>query len=186
MAAAVPTKEPETVTAGVTWKWKKSLADYKASDSWVLTYYPRKNGVGLAALPTTADGDDHLFTLSYGVSGLFAAGIYDLKGIVSKGIEKFQVFDGFLEVLPNPTQSGAYDPRSHAQTVLDSIEAVLESRATKEVLSFSVEGNSLSSYPHEQLLTMRSRYRVEVEREKAVERLKAGRASGRLILTRFQ
>jgi hypothetical protein len=117
---------------------------------------------------------------------LYAAGTYDFKGIVSKGTEKFQVFDGFLEVLPNPTASGAFDPRTHAQTVLDSIEAVLESRATKEVLSFSVEGNSLSSYPHEQLLTMRSRYRVEVEREKAVERLKAGRASGRLILTRFQ
>jgi hypothetical protein len=186
MAAAIPTKEPETVTAGVTWTWKKSLADYKASDSWVLTYYPRKNGIGLSAIAATADGDDHLVALSYGVSGLYAVGLYDLKGVVAKGSEKFQVFDGFLEVLPNPAQSGAFDPRTHAQTVLDSIEAVLESRATKEVLSFSVEGNSLSSYPHEQLLAMRSRYRVEVEREKAVERLKAGRGSGRLILTRFQ
>lgn len=186
MAAAIPTKEPETLTAGVTWTWKKSLADYKASDSWVLTYYPRKNGVALSAFTAAADGDDHLVTVAYGISGLFQTGNHDLKGIVAKGAERFQVFDGFLEVLPNPTQSGAYDPRSHAQTVLDSIEAVLESRATKEVLSFSVEGNSLSSYPHEQLLTMRSRYRVEVEREKAVERLKAGRASGRQILTRFQ
>ena len=186
MAAAIPTSEPETLTAGVTWTWKKSLADYKASDSWVLTYYPRKNGTSLSTLATSAVGDDHLVDISYALTAFYIVGTYNLTGIVSKGLEKFQVFEGFLEVLPNPRQSGTFDPRTHAQTVLDSIEAVLESRATKEVLSFSVEGNSLSSYPHEQLLTMRSRYRVEVEREKAVERLKAGRGSGRLILTRFQ
>ena len=186
MAAAIPTREPETVTAGVTWTWKKSLADYKASDGWSLVYYRRKNGEGLSSFASTADGDDHLVSISYALTALFSAGNYDLKGIVAKGLEKFQVFDGFLEIQPNPTQSGAYDPRTHAQTVLDSIEAVLESRATKEVMSFSVEGNSLSSYPHEQLLVLRSRYRIEVEREKAVERLKVGRGSGRRILTRFQ
>ena len=186
MAAATPTKEPETLTAGVTWKWKKSLSDYPASDSWSLVYYFRKDGTTLISIGASADGDDHLFSYQFGLSALISSGKYDLLGVVSKGSEKFLVFDGFVKVLPDPTASAAYDPRTHAEKVLDSIEAVLESRATKEVLSFSVEGNSLSSYPHEQLLVLRSRYRIEVEREKAAERLKVGRASGRRILTRFQ
>ena len=34
MATETPTKEPETVRAGDTIKWKKSVSDYAASDGW--------------------------------------------------------------------------------------------------------------------------------------------------------
>ena len=34
MAAETPTKEPETVRAGDTIKWKKSVSDYAASGGW--------------------------------------------------------------------------------------------------------------------------------------------------------
>ena len=185
MAASTPTKEPETLTSGVTWKWKKTLADYPASE-WGLVYYLRRNGDTLTSYNTTADGDDHLLNVVATITTLRGAGEYDLVGIVTKGAEKFVVYQGRVEVLPNPQQSGAYDPRTHAEKVIDAIEAVLESRATKEILNFSVEGNSLSSIPHADLLALRSRYRIEVEREKAAERLKMGRGSGRRILTRFQ
>ena len=33
--------EPEKLTSGVTWKWKKTISDYPASE-WTLTYYLRK------------------------------------------------------------------------------------------------------------------------------------------------
>jgi len=49
--------EPEKLTSGVTWKWKKTISDYPASE-WTLTYYLRKDGAttsGYAAgTPTTA------------------------------------------------------------------------------------------------------------------------------------
>ena len=187
MAAAIPTKEPETLVAGDTWKWERSLSDYLASDSWSLTYYLRKSGSSAITVTSSADVDAHLVTVAAATTAAYTPGTWDFRGYVTKSAERFEVFNGVLEIETNPaTAASSYDPRTHAEKVLDSIEAVLESRATKEVLSFSVEGNSLSSYPHEQLLVMRSRYRVEVEREKAVERLKVGRASGRLILTRFQ
>ncbi len=35
--------EPEKLTSGVTWKWKKTISDYPASE-WTLTYYLRKSG----------------------------------------------------------------------------------------------------------------------------------------------
>ena len=35
--------EPEKLTVGVTWKWKKTISDYPASE-WTLSYYLRKDG----------------------------------------------------------------------------------------------------------------------------------------------
>jgi hypothetical protein len=51
------------VTAGVTWKWKKTFSDYPASE-WTLTYYLRKNGATATSFNATADGDTHLVTVA--------------------------------------------------------------------------------------------------------------------------
>ena len=48
--------EPEKLTSGVTWKWKKTLSDYPASE-WTLTYYLRKDGATATSFSATADGD---------------------------------------------------------------------------------------------------------------------------------
>ena len=40
MAAEPQDFEPEKLTAGVTWKWEKTLSDYPASE-WTLTYNRR-------------------------------------------------------------------------------------------------------------------------------------------------
>ena len=114
--------EPEKLTAGVTWKWKKTLSDYPASE-WSLCYYLRKDGAGISTFNASADGDTFETTVTAAISAVYAAGVYDFIGIVSKGSEKYLVFDGIVEVLPNPTASAAYDPRTHARRVLDLIEA---------------------------------------------------------------
>ena len=187
MAASTPTKEPETLVAGDTWKWERSLSDYPASDSWSLTYYLRKSGSSAITITSSANVDAHLVTVAAATTASYTPGTWDFRGYVTKSGERYEVFNGILEVETNPaTAASSYDPRTHAEKVIDAIEAVLESRATKEILNFSVEANSLSSIPHADLLALRSRYRIEVEREKAAERLKMGRGSGRRILTRFQ
>ena len=58
MAAETPTKEPETVRAGDTIKWKKSVSDYAASDGWTLKYSLRGQSTAID-LTSTADGDEH-------------------------------------------------------------------------------------------------------------------------------
>ena len=58
--------EPEKLTSGVTWKWKKTLSDYPASE-WTLTYYLRKDGA-------TADGNTHLVTVAASTTSGYAAG----------------------------------------------------------------------------------------------------------------
>jgi len=55
--------EAEKLTNGVTWKWKKTLWDYPASE-WTLTYYLRKAGATATSFSAIADGDTHLVTVA--------------------------------------------------------------------------------------------------------------------------
>ena len=65
--------EPEKLTSGVTWKWKKTISDYPASE-WTLTYYLRKDGVTATSFSATADGDTHLVTVTAATTAGYAAG----------------------------------------------------------------------------------------------------------------
>ena len=142
MAASTPTNEPETLVAGDTWKWERSLSDYPASDSWSLSYYLRKSGSSAITITSSANVDAHLVTVAAATTASYTPGTWDFRGYVTKSGERYEVFNGILEVETNPaTAASSYDPRTHAEKVIDAIEAVLESRATKEILNFSVEGN---------------------------------------------
>ena len=105
--------EPGKLTAGVTWKWKKTLSDYPASER-TLTYYLRKDGAAATSFSATADGDTHLVTVTAATTAGCAAVVYDIIGVVVKAAEKYVVYDGIIEVLTNPATAGAYDPRSHS------------------------------------------------------------------------
>ena len=69
--------EPEKLTSGVTWKWKKTLSDYPASE-WTLTYYLRKDGATATSFSATVDGDTHLVTVAATTTSGYAAGVYDI------------------------------------------------------------------------------------------------------------
>jgi hypothetical protein len=81
--------EPEKLTAGVTWKWKKTISDYPASE-WALTYYLRKSGVTATSFSAAADGDSYLVTVAAATTAAYASGVYDFIGWVIKGTEKFE------------------------------------------------------------------------------------------------
>ena len=109
--------DPEKLTSGVTWKWKKTISDYPASE-WTLTYYLRKSGATATSFSATADGDTHLVTVAAATTAGYAAVVYDIIGVVVKSAEKYVVYDGIIEVLTNPATAGAYDPRSHSLRLL--------------------------------------------------------------------
>ncbi len=187
MAADIPTKEPTQLRAGDTIKWKKTLDDYPAGGSeWVLKYALRGTA-GVIDITASADGTDHLVSVDPTTSTAYASGHYDVLGFVEKGSERYSVFAGRMEILPDlETEGSSYDGRTHVKKVLDKIEAVLESRATKEILESSIEGVQIKRIPHEDLLLMRSKYLNWHRQEIAAERIAAGTGTGRTILARFQ
>ena len=176
--------EPEKLTAGVTWKWKKTISDYPASE-WTLTYYLRKDGATATSFSAAADGDSYLVTVAAATTAAYASGIYDFIGWVIKGTEKFEVFNSMIEVLPNPTNSSAYDPRSHARKVMELIEAAMEGRVPNGMESYSIGGRSINKIPLNQLRELYEKYKQDVIMEEQAERLVNGRRSGKNIGVRF-
>jgi hypothetical protein len=177
--------EPEKLTAGVTWKWKKTISDYPASE-WTLTYYLRKSGVTATSFNAATDGDSYLVTVPAATTAAFASGVYDFIGWVIKGTEKFEVFNSVIEVLPNPTNTSAYDPRSHARRVMELIEAAMEGRMDSgQMESYSIGGRSISKIPLGQLRELWEKYKQDVVMEEQAERLVNGRRSGKNIGIRF-
>ena len=187
MAADIATKEPTQIRAGDTIKWEKSLDDYPAGGSeWVLKYAFRGTA-GVIDVTATADGTDHLVSIAPATSTAYASGHYDVLGFVEKGSDRYTIFTGRIEVLADLEAEGSsYDGRTHTKKVLDKIEAVLESRATKEILESMIEGVQIKRIPHEELILMRSKYLQWHQQEIAAEKIAAGMGTGRNILARFQ
>jgi hypothetical protein len=176
--------EPEKLTSGVTWKWKKTISDYPASEC-TLTYYLHKDGATATSFSATADGDSYLVTVAAATTAAYASGIYDFIGWVIKGTEKFEVFNSMIEVLPNPTNSSAYDPRSHARRVMELLEAAMEGRVPNGMESYSIGGRSINKIPLNQLRELWEKYKQDVVMEEQAERLVNGRRSGKNIGVRF-
>ena len=66
--------EPRSFTAGDTVVWKRSLSDYPATASWVLSY--TFNGPDKYAATAAASGDDFLVTLLAATTAVYLPGYY--------------------------------------------------------------------------------------------------------------
>jgi len=69
--------------------------------------------------------------------------------------------------------------------VLESIEAVLESRASIDQESYSINNRSLARTPIPDLVVLRDKYRGEYVREKRAERIRNGLGHSGTIKVRF-
>lgn len=186
MAANVPLIEPDTITAGDTVTFERAYVDYSAGDGWVLTYVFVHQPTGVAqSFSSTADGDMFLITVPAATTASWPAGDYSGQGYVTLAGQRFTVWTGRIKVKPNFAGGPVGDTRTAARMILDNVESVLAKRATQEVLEFTVEGTTLRKASVNDLLKLRDRYRVIVSNEEAEERARAGKATGRRILTSF-
>lgn len=116
---------PTTLRAGDTYSQLVALADYLASDGWVLKerFTPRAGGTAIA-LTAAAEGDDHRLTADAATTAAWPTGDYAAAQWVEKGAEVFTVAQGQLTILPNLRAiSGATDTRSQAEIALASAKA---------------------------------------------------------------
>jgi hypothetical protein len=178
----IPTQEPAVLVAGDTAKWRRTLADYPANESWVLTY-TLVSAATRYTFTASADGASHLVAVAATTTATWAPGTYTWRAQVSKAGEVFTVGTGTFSV--RPTFAAATDGRSHARKVLDAIEAVIEGRATSEVGEYQIAGRQLKYIPVDELLALRDKYRGEVLREDAASRAARGLPDPRRVYVRF-
>ncbi len=184
--ADTATNEPLDLVAGDRWQWRREdlAPDYPAS-SWTLHYY-FKNAAEEFDFVAVADGDNFSIDQTPTDTDSFVAGTYKWAAYVSKTGDRKQIDEGTLVVKPDLTASGTSDQRTHAEKVLDAIEAVIENRASQDQSSYSIGGRSLSRTPLKELQDLRRQYRSEVIRQRRAEVRKQRKPDGTRRVARFE
>ena len=183
MAHQIPLREPATIVAGETVKWRKSLPNYPPA-TWTLTYEFR--GVGTFTITTTTDGSYHLANVDEAVSGLYVAGRYTWDSFVSDGSDRFRVGHGEAIVQADLADAVAgYDGRTFARRMLDAIEATIQGRATKETDEIWIGDRKLKRMKPADLEQWRALYKNEVRKEQQADRAAQGRDPQTATLVTF-
>ncbi len=184
-----PTTEPETLTLGDRWVWKREDlgADY-APASYALSYDARLLGTGSTTFSITASesGDNYIVEVGSSTTAGYTAGTYSWAMYITRSSdsERIKLDSGKFEVVENLATSTA-DPRSHAAKMVDYLETTLESLAQKLTTAYSVSDRSNTLRSIEDTRGELNYYRTVYNREIQKDRALSGRKTGQNILVRF-
>lgn len=184
-----PTTEPERIVVGDFIQWRRiDLGTDYPNDAYVATYVARITGGGSSEIQIvgTAYSSDYLFSVASSASANFDPGFYHYQ------LEMVQTSSSQRIVLDRGTFTAAVDldvnnadPRTHSEIMLDKIETVLQGRADADVLSYSINGRSLSKMPPSELVEWRDYYKREFLMERRAERIRRKTPTGASIVARF-
>lgn len=174
---------PDTIRAGATLDIPVVLTAYPAPD-WGLKLILR--GPEQIDLDSADDDAAHSLGAAASVTSDWAPGKYWWQLRAIRGAEVVIVEDGQLTITPDlALVEGAHDGRTHAERVLDAINAVIEGRASIDQESYTIKDRSLNRTPLADLIMLKSKYEAEVARERRVA--KGGNSLfGRQIKVRFR
>jgi len=184
-----PSIEPDEIVVGDRSSWRKTnLASDYPSASYTLTYVSRAESGGGShefKVTGTVDGADYLFTITSAASANFDTGHHhwQLEVTRTSDSERVVLQTGSWDIISDLDNN--VDPRTHAEIMVDKIETVLEGRADADVLSYSINGRSLSKMPPNELVEWRDYYRRETVMQHRKDHIKNGRATSASIKMRF-
>lgn len=162
--------EPQSISVGFSYSWRRSLADYPAS-TWTLKY-SIVNASDRFEITATADGDDHVVAIAATASADYKAGQFKLVGYVEQGSDKHIVYSADLEICPDPLKVS--DQRTYAERVLEACELMIEGSASKDQQSLMVDGQTLVRRTVEDLIKLRDRFKREVAKERREAEVASG------------
>jgi len=184
-----PTVEPTSLVLGDFVQWKRTdlIASYPVathSAQWVA----RKKAGGAAEIKVTAteNASYYLFSISSSTSSAFTVGKYfwQLEVTETASGNRIVVDRGETEIIPDLDVNAA-DPRSHAEIMVDKIQALLEGRADRDVSSYSIQGRSIAKMNIADLLQWRDYYKKEAMKEKRDRDIANGRKTNATVKARF-
>ncbi|MBL4929345.1 hypothetical protein JI744_14655 [Tabrizicola sp. KVB23] len=142
-------------------------------------------GPGQIDMLSAPDGATHIFEATAVQSAEWVPGTYwwQLRAQSADGV--YPVATGQTVIAADlATITDPHDGRSHAEKVLEAIEAVIEGRATKDQESYTIKDRTLQRTPLGELLKFRAQYRDEVRAQKQAAR-NGNSLFGRMIKVRF-
>lgn len=185
-----PEGEPLRVVVGDFIQWKRSdlVADYPTA-THSATYVARITGGGsneIQLVGTEGSPSFYLFTVDSDTSAGFTPGYYhwQLEITETASGNRIVVDRGAFDAIPDLDVNQS-DPRSHAEIMVDKIQALLEGRADRDVNSYSIQGRSISKMAISELLQWRDYYRKEAMKEKRARDVANGRKINTTVKARF-
>lgn len=185
-----PEGEPLQVVVGDFIQWKRSdlVADYPVA-THSATYIARITGGGANEIQLTgteASSNYYLFTVTSATSANFVPGYYhwQLEITETSSGNRIVVDRGAFDAIPDLDVNQS-DPRSHAEIMVDKIQALLEGRADRDVSSYSIQGRSIAKMNIADLLQWRDYYKKEAMKEKRDRDIANGRKTNATVKARF-
>lgn len=184
-----PTEEPEQFVIGDFIQWKRTdlSTDYPNS-THTMAYVARirAGGNNEITISGSNSGNDYIFSANSSTTANYVEGHYhwQLEVTETSSGNRIVVTTGEWEVVPDLDVNNA-DPRNHSEIMLDKIETVLQGRADADVLSYSINGRSLSKMSPDELVQWRNYYKKELAMHKRKELIKRGKPTGATISVRF-
>ena len=181
--------EPLSLAAGDSVEFTRSLGRYLVSDGWGIIYEGVGGGSKIEWQSTpNADGKSHDIDIAAATTLSYAAGDYDLSGFAVNGVtgERFQFYKGNLTVAINlQTAQGDTAVKTHAQRMLENLEATLERMAAHDLNDSSTEGVEFHRKKLEEVRQQRDHYLRERENELQKEAALNGKPSRKKVHLRF-
>ena len=181
MSVPQKTYEPRVIAAGDTLSWTRYLSNFPASAGWQLTYELRGNGQAIE-FTSTASGDSHVILVSASTTATWLPASYVMEGYagnIASG-ERQRIFLNNLTVGINlPASAPDVDVKTHAQKMVELIQAVQSGKNRHDILESDVEGTRIKRLSPKELREEYNYWLQIRQNEVRVENSKNGRSNGR-------
>ena len=172
--ATVLTAIPTRLIQSASVNWTNNLPDYLPSAGFSLIYQFSSPGGGFTLNssqyndPLTGFATElHGLEIEGSTSNALAAGDYAWQCFADNNAYRYLVGSGVLTIVQSFANNPTADGRTQARRTLDNINAVIENRAGSAVLEYQIAGRQLKHFSLMELLQVRDRLRLEVQRELA-------------------
>ena len=157
----VATSEPDSITAGETLAWTKSLPAFPAT-SYTLKYSIQLAGA-LIAITASASGSSFAVNVGADVTASYAPGVYGWTSYVEDVAgARIIIARGSITIFPSPLAALG---STHASRTLALIETAIEGRIPRGLEETTIDGQHLNRIPIETLHRLRDKYRREAAAE---------------------
>lgn len=172
---------PDIILAGATLQWEESIDNYTASETCTLkyTFINSSNKYTISSAP-----EDPIFTfdISSTVTANYAAGDYAYQKYIEDENGIHIIGEGRITVKPFFAGQTTFDDRSHAEKMLEAIEALLENRATVLQSSMTFKNRALQYLTFDELIKAKNYYENIILQENTKKMLDSNGTSPRLFI----
>ena len=132
-------------------------------------------------------GDGWQTTITSAQSAQLVPGVFYFQAYVTNGTDRKTIGNGQITIKPNlDKQAPGYDGRTQAKIDLDAVNAEISARVSGGMtVEYTIGNRSLKKEPMAALITIQSRLKTIVARERQAEMIANGIGNPRAIYTRF-